>query len=107
MRALLLLPILLAGAVWAQTRPAPPPSSDEQRAAAFKQTIAYSDALEIEGNQMSVQVDVSWNEAWANTVQVREFKLTGSNLSLISAWAPSPFDPRVIGRGILEWQREP
>jgi hypothetical protein len=51
-------------------------------------------------------VDVSWNEAWTNTVQAGTFKRIGANLSLISAWAPSPFEPAVIIRGILEWKRE-
>ena len=82
------------------------PATDEQRAAAFKQTIAYTGPIEIEGDQMKVKVDVSWNEAWTNTVQTRAFKFIGLNLSLISAWAPSPFDPSVIVRGILEWKRE-
>ena len=84
----------------------PAPATDELRAAAFKQTVAYSGAVAIEGDQMKVNVDVTWNEAWANTVQSRSFKFIGANLSLTSAWAPSPFDPSVILRGILEWKRE-
>ena len=84
----------------------PTPSTDDQRATAFKQTIAYTEPIEIEGDQMKVKVDVSWNEAWTNTIQARAFKFIGPNLSLISAWAPSPFDPSVIVRGILEWKRE-
>ncbi len=51
---------------------------------------------------MKTSVDVSWNETWTNTIQARTFKFIGSNLSLISAWAPSPFDPSVIVRGVLE-----
>ena len=82
------------------------PSTDAQRALAFNQTIAYSGPIEVSGDQMKTNVDVTWNEAWANTVQARTFKFIGPNLSLISAWAPSPFDPTVIVRGILEWKRE-
>ena len=82
------------------------PSTDDQRAAAFKQTVAYTGPIEIEGDQIRVKVDVSWNEAWTNTVQARTFKLDGVHLSLISAWAPSPFDPGVVSRGILAWKRE-
>lgn len=80
----------------------PIPSTIEQRAAAFNQTIAYSGPIEVEGEQMKTSVDVSWNETWTNTIQARTFKFIGSNLSLISAWAPSPFDPSVIVRGVLE-----
>ena len=83
-----------------------PACTPTRRAAAFNQTIAYSGPIEIVGDQMQTKVDVSWNEAWTNTVQARHFKFIGANLSLISAWAPSPFDPSIIIRGILEWKRE-
>ena len=84
----------------------PTPSTEAQRAEQFNQTIAYTGPLEIVGDQMRTNVDVSWNEAWTNTVQARTFKFIGANLSLVSAWAPSPFEPTVIVRGILEWKRE-
>lgn len=84
----------------------PVPTTDVHRAAAFNQTIAYSGPIEIVGDQMQTKVDVSWNEAWTHTVQARHFKFIGANLSLISPWAPSPFDPSIIIRGILEWKRE-
>ncbi len=82
------------------------PKTDEDRSAAFKQTIAYSGPFEIEGDLIKVKVDVTWNEAWGNTVQVRTFKIIDSRLHLVSAWAPSPIDPNTIVRGILEWERE-
>ena len=84
----------------------PVPTTDIHRAAAFNQTIAYSGPIEVVGDKIQTKVDVSWNEAWTNTVQVRHFKFIGANLSLISAWAPSLFDPSIIIRGILEWKRE-
>ena len=84
----------------------PVPTTDIHRAAAFNQTIAYSGPVEVVGDKIQTKVDVSWNEAWTNTVQVRHFKFIGANLSLISAWAPSLFDPSIIIRGILEWKRE-
>nr|WP_290965284.1 lipocalin-like domain-containing protein [Hydrogenophaga sp.] len=82
------------------------PTTNDQRAEAFMQTIAYTGPIEVEGDLMKTKVDVSWNEAWTSTVQTRAFKFIGQNLSLISTWAPSPFDPSVIVRGILEWKRE-
>jgi hypothetical protein len=84
----------------------PTPSTEAQRAEAFNLTIAYTGPIEIVGDQIRTSVDVSWNEAWTNTVQAGTFKRIGANLSLISAWAPSPFEPAVIIRGILEWKRE-
>lgn len=84
----------------------PQPLTDDLKAAAFKQTIAYTGPIEVEGDLMKTTVNVSWNATWTNTVQARAFKFIGLNLSLTSAWAPSPFDPTVIVRGILEWKRE-
>ena len=84
----------------------PTPSSDQQKAAAFMQTVAYTGPFAIEGDQIRVSVDVSWNEAWTNSIQARTFKVSGAHLSLISAWQPSPFDSGAIARGVLEWKRE-
>lgn len=84
----------------------PQPQTDVDRAAAFKQTIAYSGPYEVEGDQIKVEVDIAWNGGWTRTTQVRSFKLVGSRLSLISAWQPSPSEPNAMGRGILEWDRD-
>ncbi len=82
------------------------PQTDEERSAAFKQTIAYSGPFTVEGELIKIKVDVTSNEAWGNTVQVRSFKILDSRLHLVSAWAPSPNDPSMKVRGILEWERE-
>jgi hypothetical protein len=82
------------------------PQTDADRAAAFKQTIAYSGPYEIDGDQIKVNVDIAWNAGWAKTLQTRSFKLAGARLSLISAWQPGPTDPSGIGRGILDWERD-
>lgn len=84
----------------------PLPQTDADRAAAFKQTIAYSGPYEIDGDQIKVKVDISWNAGWDGTMQIRNFKFAGSRLTLISAWQPGPTDPSAVGRGILDWERE-
>jgi hypothetical protein len=101
---LVILPDAFIVLVTAAGRPIP--KTDGERAAAFNQIIAYSGPFEIEDDRLKVKVDIAWNEAWGNTVQVRTFKLVNSRLSLVSAWAPSPFDPATTARGILEWERE-
>lgn len=84
----------------------PLPQTDANRADAFKQTIAYSGPYQIDGAQIKVTVDIAWNAAWAKAMQVRDFKLAGSRLSLLSACQPGPTDPSVLGRGVLDWERE-
>jgi hypothetical protein len=81
-------------------------TTDELRASALKTMIAYSGGVQFEEDQMKINVDVSWDEGWTNTVQVRRFKFLGANLSLISDWGTLPHDPAVVCRGILEWERE-
>ncbi len=82
------------------------PKTDEDRAKAFNTLFAYSGKYKIQGEQFSTDVDISWNEAWTGTTQVRSFRFVGSRLQLISAWAPSLIDPSRTVRGILEWERE-
>jgi hypothetical protein len=84
----------------------PIPISDDERVAAFNNTIAYSGRYTVDGDLLKVNVDISWNEAWRNTVQLRTIKLTDAGLSLISDWAPSPAAPEKIVRGTLDWVRE-
>jgi Lipocalin-like domain len=84
----------------------PSPSTVDPKAPAFRPTIAYSGRVEIEGDQMKVNVDVSNNEVLVNTVQARAFKCVGNNLLLISPWGPIPNTPDIICRGLLEWVRE-
>lgn len=88
----------------AEDRPAP--QNREDRAKAFDTMIAYSGRYRIDGEQLITDVDLSWNEAWTGTAQVRFYRFIGAHLQLISAWAPSPVDPNRITRGILEWERE-
>jgi hypothetical protein len=39
-------------------------------------------------------VDVSWNEAWTGTEQVRFYSLDGARLDIVTAWLPHPADPQ-------------
>jgi hypothetical protein len=82
------------------------PRTDEDRVKSFNTMVAYSGRYRADGERFSTDVDISWNEAWVGTAQIRSYRFVNSRLQLISAWAPSMVDPKVIGRGILEWERE-
>jgi hypothetical protein len=80
--------------------------TDEGRAGLFRTMFSYTGLYRLEGDKFITKVDVSWNEAWTGTEQVRFYKLEGNNLDIISAWAPSGAIPgRPIVRGILTWER--
>jgi len=84
------------------------PKTDEERAAAWSSMYAYSGLYRIEGDKLIIKLDVSWNEAWIATEQVRFLKLEGDRLKVISAWNPST-NPRFhlgrMVRAILTWER--
>jgi len=83
-----------------------PAQTTEDRAALFASMVAYSGTYRVEPDKFVTKVDVSWNETWTGTDQVRFFKLDGDRLDIISAWAPSGAIPeKPIVRGILTWER--
>jgi Lipocalin-like domain len=68
----------------------------EERAKLHQTMSAYA------GTYM-VQVDISWNEAWTGTDQVRFFPLNGNILTIAAAPNRSPMDGRE-GRTVLVWE---
>ncbi len=83
----------------------PIPKSDADRAAAFKTVIAYTGMLKVDGDHWTTHVDVTWNEAWNGTDQVRFFKLDGDALYITSAWSTNLNYEGRQTRGVLRWER--
>jgi len=82
-------------------------ATDQERAELLRTMISYSGIYHLEADKFVTKVDISWNEAWTGTEQVRFYKLQGDRLDIISAWAPSvtiPGTPMV--RGIFTWERQ-
>lgn len=80
--------------------------TEQDRAALHRTMIAYSGTYTVEGDKSTTKVDMSWNESWVGTEQVRFFKLSGNRVEFVSAWAPSPNIPgRPVVRGVLTWER--
>jgi len=83
-----------------------PGDSVEQKAELFRTMMAYTGIFRLDGDKFINRVDVSWNEAWTGTEQVRFFKFNDNRLEIMSAWIPDPFRPEHrISRGILSWER--
>jgi hypothetical protein len=83
-----------------------PGQTDEQQAALFRTMIAYTGCYRLESDQFITTVDVSWNEAWTGTEQVRFYTLDGERLDILTAWLPHPTHPaNQMIRGILSWER--
>lgn len=67
--------------------------SVEERAALWDTLAAYSGTYRIEGSRFVVSVDVSANEIWNGTQQVRNWRLDGKRLTLRTERAPYSRDP--------------
>jgi Lipocalin-like domain len=68
-------------------------ANDADRAELWKSMVAYTGKYRIEGNDLITSVDVSWNEEWNGTEQLRHFKIEGDQLIFTTSPAPSPIYP--------------
>jgi hypothetical protein len=83
-----------------------PPQNDEDRLLSFRTMFAYSGPYRIEGNRLTTQVEVAWNEAWTGTDQTRIFRLEGDKLFIEGLGAPSVNNASMgVTVGKLEWER--
>ena len=83
-----------------------PGQTDEKQAALFRTMLSYTGFYRFEGDKFITTIDVSWNESWTGTDQVRFYTLDGDRLDIVTAWMPNPIHPeREIARGILSWER--
>ena len=64
-------------------------TGDAERAALHKTLFAYTGKYRVEGKNLAITVDVSWNEAW-NGVEVRRiFRMEAGKLFVETVPAPS------------------
>ena len=83
-----------------------PGQTDEKQAALFRTMLSYTGVYRFEHDKFVTRVDVSWNESWTGTDQVRFYKLDGDRLDILTAWMSNPIDPeRRVARAILSWER--
>ena len=57
--------------------------------ALYRSLIAYTGTFGVDGDRVFFDLDVSWNESWTGTRQIRTFKLAGNRL-MISAEIINP-----------------
>jgi Lipocalin-like domain len=79
-----------------RVRPERLPPSEEEKIALFDTMFAYSGSYTVESDRVVHHVDMSWNEAWSGTEQVRFCTVDDHTLIYTSAPANSPFDGREV-----------
>jgi hypothetical protein len=78
--------------------------TDEERLRLHKTMFAYAGTYSVETGKVIHHVDISWNQAWNGTDQVRFYKLDGKILTITTARAKSPNDGRE-GVSVLVWEK--
>ena len=83
-----------------------PATNNDERAALLNSLLACTGKYNVEGDKITINVDVSWNELLTGQDQVRYVKVEGDKLSIRTAEQVSAVYPgkRVIGT--LAWERE-
>jgi lipocalin-like protein len=66
------------------------------RAELFSTMIAYAGTYTFDGKTVTHHVDISWNENWTGTNQVRNVRLEGGKLYITTNPQPSGLDGRVV-----------
>src|ERR1700722_859380 len=83
-----------------------PTTNDADSAALLKSLMVYTGKFTIDGDKLTTNVDLSWNEILTGTAQVRFFKLEGDKLSIRTAEQASAVLPGKRVVGTLNWERE-
>jgi hypothetical protein len=75
--------------------------TDAEKLRLFDELTAYAGTYTVEGDKVSHHVDISWNEAWTGTTQVRFYKIEGNQLRIRSEPAKDPLDGRLISAELV------
>jgi hypothetical protein len=84
-----------------------PAASPAEQAALMQSMVAYSGRYTVDGDRVIVRPDVSWNEAFTGTVQVRYYAVADDTLSIRTAEQPSALLPgrRVVATLVYDRER--
>lgn len=79
-------------------------ASADDKLVLFGTMIAYAGTYAVEGDTVTHEIDISWNESWTGTKQLRIIRIEGDKLLLATNPQPSGIDGRMMA-GELVWQR--
>jgi hypothetical protein len=77
---------------------------DEERVELFKTVVAYGGTFTFDGKTVTHHVDISWNENWTGTAQVRNIRIDGRKLYISTNPMPRPEDGKPI-IAVLAWEK--
>jgi hypothetical protein len=75
-------------------KPAELVPTNAEKIALYGSMFAYAGTYSVDSEKVLHHIDMSWNEAWTGTTQIRFFKLQGDELTYTSAPARNPMNGR-------------
>lgn len=80
--------------------------TDQERAELLNTLVAYSGTFSVEGDKWTTNVEVAWNPEWVGTKQVRDFKIDGERLTVLTPWRVMPnWADKGLTRSIVTFER--
>jgi len=80
------------------------PASESEAAQLYRSMIAFAGRYELDGDRLTYRPEITWNEAWNGTTQVRFFVIDDDRLRVDSAPIASPSSGNQIVFS-LAWER--
>jgi hypothetical protein len=90
-----------------QERPRPAEPSrmtDRDRLELFQSMVSYAGTYTFDGKTVTHHVEISWNELWTGTDQIRNARIEGRRLILSTDPFTDPADGKQIA-AVLVWER--
>ena len=78
--------------------------TDEEKLKLQGSMLAYAGTYTVDGEKVVNHVDISWNESWTGTDQVRFYKVDGDTLTITTIPGRSPFTGEKR-RSVLIWKK--
>jgi hypothetical protein len=78
--------------------------TDQDRIGLFRTTTAYSGTYKFDGKTVEHSIDMSWNEYWTGSKQVRSVERDGDRITLTTPPFPFHTDGR-ISVNMLVWEK--
>ena len=77
--------------------------TDQERTELYNSMVAYAGTFSFDGDAATHNVEVSWNEGWTGTAQIRHLAFEGQRLIMRTDPQPGFDGKRVVG--VFTWER--
>lgn len=77
-----------------RAKPAALVPTDEEKLALYDSMFAYAGTYTVDAEKVVHHIDMSWNQSWTGTSQIRFLRLEGDRLAYLGAPARNPMNGR-------------